>query len=117
MIKIYRINDYEWWATRTNIEDIILEWEKITGEEYDIEQEYPYPELCDLKKEGCWDEIGFVFGDTVIPLTQNPDSRKATVGDRSVIYGQYSRFISFKELIYRDYKDFTEPFCIACTEV
>lgn len=113
MIKVYRINDYEWWATKTGLEAIISEWEKITGEKY--EEDLPYPEECNLETDGLWNEIPYNFGDTVIPLIQNQN--KNTVGDRKMMFGEYCEYVSFKDVIEHHYKDFGKPFCIACTEV
>lgn len=52
-IKVYKMNDYEWWASKLSIEDTEAFYEKEIGEVNDLED----IEECDIDKEGMWWEL------------------------------------------------------------
>ena len=102
MLEVYKINDYEYWATRNGIQDIIKTWELETGETY--EEDSPYPEKCDIEVDGCW-----IAPHSVL----NPKK-----GDIKRVYGDTSYiFKSFEELINEYHPEFVDAFCIASSEI
>lgn len=113
MIEVYKINDYEYWATRNGIQDIIRTWESETGETY--EEDSPYPEKCDIEVDGCWDNIEGPIEDSRL-MHQNALAPKK--GDIKRVYGDiFYVFKSFEELINEYYPEFVDAFCIASSEI
>lgn len=111
-IKVYRMNDYEWYASKWDIEKT-NEWYCEQFEDNDIDD----IEVSDLDNDGMWwntvdkqdiDRLG--DADEIISEIGKPKA-----GDLMRKGSEVYKWITFREAIQFDL-DFTEPYCIACTE-
>ena len=100
-IKVYKMNDYEWWASKWD-KETTNEWYKIEiAEDNDLEEVTE----CDLDKDGLWDEIT----DDNSFLKENKGTNFRRIGS------QLFEWITFREAIEKNI-DFTEPYLIASME-
>ena len=115
-IKVFRLNDYEWWATKGELEDLI-EWyrENIDNSE-SVEEMLDEAKECNLDTEGVWYET---IDENDIKILGEHDEllNKNLTGFGSLKrYGSsICKLISFREAIGYDL-NFTEPYCIASSE-
>lgn len=119
-IKVFRMNDYEWWASKWD-KEATNEWYK---KEYGLEEEEnPLEEVkeCDLDQEGVWwltedkediEKLGDSDEIIGIEIIKGMHKRKVQFGDLQRRHGEVYKYVSFKEAIKKDL-DFEEPYCIA----
>jgi len=115
-IKVFRLNDYEWWATKGNLDDLINWYRENIDNSETYEEMLDEARECNLDTEGVWWETTNendikLLGENDEVRTKNPFA----FGSIKRIYGGICKYISFREAIKLDL-DFTEPYCIASTE-
>jgi hypothetical protein len=116
-ITVYKLNEYEWWASKLSIEETEAFYEKEIGEENDIED----IEECNIDKEGMWWEIETGTKEheeatlKLNGLSKWKQEKELTSGDLMNDDGTISKWITFREAIERS-GEYCEPFCIASTE-
>jgi len=117
-VKVYKMNDYEWWASKWDKErtnEFYLKEYELDEEENPVEEIEEY----DLDKEGMW-------WDTIDKQDReklgDADELIEKMDDGSIKFGSLMRrgievfkFISLREALER-HGDFEEPFCLASTE-
>lgn len=123
-IKVFKMNDYEWCASKWNIQ-MTNDWYK---EERGLtEEDNPLKEVseCSLDNDGMWCETvnrGDIekLGDSdelthyeVLP--NGTRKRKIIFGDLMRKDDSVYKYMSFRDAIALD-GDFTEPYCIASTD-
>lgn len=113
MLEVYKINDYEYWATRKGFQDIKTIWELETGETY--EEDSPYPEKCNIEVDGCWDSIDGPIEDSRLTPHSVLNPKKGDI--KRVYEDTFYIFKSFEELINEYYPEFVDAFCIASSEI
>lgn len=123
-IRVYRMNDCEWWASKWDIDKTLEFYLRLTGV---TEEENPLDEMieCDLDNDGMWMETNneedlekLGENDEVISVKQTNIEgilTKSNPGDIERRGECIFKFITFREAIQQD-KDFKEPYCIASTE-
>ena len=119
-IKVYRMDDYEWWASK---------WDKkrtndFFNEEYGTDNEVEDIRECDIDKEGMWWEttdikdIERLGGYEELISTEEVNGmtrRKTSFGDLIRKDGLVFKFTSFRDVL-KIQGDFEEPHMIATTE-
>lgn len=116
-IKVYKMNDYEWWASDLTAEETNAFYKKEIGEENSIEE----IEECDIDKEGLWwvlEPETEEHKKAMVALNGKHTTypgRNRKIGDLSNDNGTITKFISLRDAIERS-GEYTEPFCIASTE-
>lgn len=119
-INVYRMDDYEWWASK---------WDKeATNEyfncEYGNDNEVDGIEECNLFNEGLWvetkdkkdiEELGDSDEQTSYVMINGHRKRKLRPGDLMRRQDGVYKFISFADAIVSN-GDFEKPFMIATTE-
>lgn len=122
-IKVYKMNDYEWWASKWSIEKTNEYYKK----EYGLtEEENPTEEIeeCDLDKEGMWWEIDATeeeikaLGDKeeLIMIDMTSKRKRIAPGSLKRCGSDVYRYITLGEAITKENIYFVEPYCIATTE-
>lgn len=122
-IKVYKMNDYEWWASRLDPRETLDIYLKECGLE---EEDNPidYISECDIDKEGMWwqtesEEDLKTLGDLdeIVNYEEvnGRPRRRPKFGNLIRRYGEVFKYIPFREAIQRNgtYKD---PYMIASTE-
>lgn len=110
-ISVFKMNDYEWWASRLSIEETEKYYEKEIGEENEIED----IKECDIDKEGMWwdteDEKD------IKKLGENDECvhRPTEFGDLRKRDGEVYKYLPFRLALMKS-GEIKEPFCIASTE-
>ncbi|GEM_PF-1156375 len=119
-IKVYKMNDYEWWASKWDKQET-NEWYK---KEHGLsEQDNPIEEVVesDLDKEGMWWETEdkedikkLGDSDEIIgfEIVNGQHKRKVTPGDLIRKGNEVYKYITFREAIAKDIY-FKDPYCIA----
>lgn len=119
-VKVYRMDDYEWWASKWNKE----ETNNFFNEEYGTENEIEDVEEYDLDKKGMWyttnnpkdiEELGDSDEIISIEKVNGMIRRKAEFGDLMRRDGEVFKYMSFRDVL-RLNGDFENPFMIASTE-
>ena len=127
-VKVFKMNDCEWFATNLNLDDLYKWYLK----EYGLEPEdNPFDEIieCDLDNEGMWwylecdtDEHQMaLFREFIqnasIEERKNQCYKKGQIGEIKWFNccGAWGKKISFRDAIKLN-GYFTEPYCIACSE-
>ena len=117
-VKVYRMNDYEWWASRWDIEKTNKFYLKDTGLD---EEENPTEDIVELNidKYGMWAMTGDKedinkIGDSEEVMYKDQRG-KIHFGSLKRMGDEVFKYISFREAIGKDL-EFTEPYCIASTE-
>lgn len=119
-IKVYRMDDYEWWASKWDKEKT----NNFFNKEYGTENEIKYVEECDLDKDGMWyttnnpediEELG--DNDEIISIKKanGMTKREVAFGDLMRRDGEVFKYMSFRNVL-KLYDDFKDPFMIASTE-
>jgi hypothetical protein len=119
-IKVYKMNDYEWWASNLSAEETNAFYKQEIGEENDLED----IEECDIDKDGMWwtlDQESKEYEEIQIEFIRtNGENIKMLKQDRS--FGDLTKsgcdilkYIPLREAIER-IGEYTKPFCIASTE-
>lgn len=124
-IKVYKMNDYEWWASKLNKRETLDFYLKETGLD---EDENPLEDIieCDIDTEGMWWETKDIEdieklgdADEIISYEtiDGKKVRKTKFGDLTRMFGsgEIHKFISFREAIEK-MGEYTEPYEIASTE-
>jgi len=122
-IRVYQMNDCEWWASKLDKRATLNFYLKETCL---TEEENPIEEVreCDIDKEGMWWETDdpedierLGDADEVIGTKEvnGMTVREIQLGNLMRIDGQIYKFIPFREAI-KKYRDYKEPYMIACTE-
>jgi hypothetical protein len=118
-IKVYKMNEYESWASKLSAEET-NEWYNKNIDENDIED----VKLCDIDKEGMWyltedpkDVERLGDSDEIIgfEVVNGMRKRKVQFGDLMRRCREVYKYISFREAIQKE-PNYTEPYCIATTE-
>lgn len=113
-IKVLKMNDYEWYATKWSIEET-NKWYKENIAENDIED----IGICDLDKHGVWcpteDEKDIEKLKDTDKVIRIDDEHKLMFGNLIKMDGEVYKYISLREAILKN-ADFREPYCIASTE-
>jgi lysyl-tRNA synthetase class II len=116
-IKVYKMNDYEWWASDLSAEETNELYKQEIGEENDLED----IEECDIDKEGLrWNlESGTKEHEEAVRklngLVCTGNAGNNAFGDIVNNGGNISIYISLREAIEKS-GEYKEPFCIASTE-
>lgn len=122
-IKVYKMNDYEWWASRLDPRETL----DIYLKEYGLEEEdnpIDYISECDIDKEGMWWQteseqdlktLGDLDEIVNYEEVNGRPRRKPKFGNLIRRYGEVFAYIPFREAIERSgpYKD---PYMIASTD-
>ena len=123
-IRVYQMNDCEWWASKLDKRATLNFYLKETCL---TEEENPIEEVreCDIDKEGMWWETDDPedierLGDAdeiieFVKINGQTRSKVLQLGNLQRIYGKVFKLISFREALEK-HGDFTEPFCLASTE-
>lgn len=122
-IKVYKINDYEWWASKLDKRKTLDFYLKETGIE---EEENPLEDIteCDINQEGMWWETNdktdierLGDSDELIHYEDTPRGKVKTpkFGDLWRLGSEIYKFTSFREVIEK-IGEYNEPYMIACTE-
>lgn len=116
-IRVYKMNDYEWYASKWSIEDT-NEWYKKEFVLDDDENPIDEIRVCNLDEEGVWMET--TNEEDLKEIGDNDEIGNVVLGKPN--FGDLKRenssiwkYISFREAIQSDL-DFEEPYCIATTE-
>lgn len=119
-ITVYKINEYEWWASKWGIKETNEYYKK----EYNLnEDENPTEKIitCNLDKNGLWVEttdekdlgkLGKL--DELISCKRYPNGkvkRNVKVGDLMRSGGKVKKYITFREALLLSI-DFNEPYCL-----
>lgn len=110
-ISVFRMNDYEWWASKLSIEETEKYYEKEFGEENQIEDILE----CDIDKKGMWWETE--DEKDIKDLGENDECvhKPTELGDLMSRNGEVYKYIPFR-LALMKIGEIKEPFCIASTE-
>lgn len=119
-VTVYKMNDYEWWASKLSVEETEKFYEEEIGEENDIED----IKECDIDSEGMWWET-----ENQADIERLGDAEE--IISYATIYGQETPKVSFGNLMRREgevhkyiplrialmkYGEVKDPFCLATTE-
>lgn len=119
-IKVYKMDDYEWWASKLDKD----ETNDFFNEEYGNDNDVDEVRECDLDNEGMWystddpkDIEALGDSDEIISIEKvdGMTRRKTAFGDLMRRNGQVYKFMSFRDVL-KMHGDFKEPFMIASTE-
>lgn len=116
-VKVYKMNDYEWWASKLSPEETEAFYNRETGEVNDFDE----IRECDIDSEGLWwtFEPGTKEHEEALIKLNGLDRWQQgvnrTSGDLINKGGDIQEWISFREAIERS-GEYTEPYCIASTE-
>lgn len=122
-IKVYKMNDYEWWASMLDKRATLDFYLKETGLD---DEENPIEDIreCDIDKEGMWwetereEDIKRLGGNHEIVSYKTINGRKVRKprpGNLMRLGGEVFKFISFREAIQKN-GEYREPYLIASTE-
>lgn len=111
-IKVYKMNDYDWVASKWDIEK--------TNEYYSEEFDDNHIECvaeCDIDKDGMWYETTNKADIEMIGDSDGIMSKAigCTIGDLMRRDSEVYKFTSFRQVL-EESDDFTEPYVIATTE-
>lgn len=120
-IKVYRMDEYEWWASTWSEEDT----NKFFNEFYGTDNSVEDIEECNLEEIGMWiettdkediEKLGEA-SELVSVIDSDKKIKDIEYGALRRRYGAVWKYISLKEAL-KKYKeeDFKEPFCIASME-
>jgi len=116
-IKVYKMDEYNWVATKWNLEDTLKWYEDL--EEIDdkfTKEDIKNIQECNLETDGMWWEATEKdiekLGDKE-ELCFNPN--ELTFGDIKYINFEVCKYISLRQALEYD-GDFSEPYIIASTE-
>lgn len=108
-IKVFKMNDYEWWASRLSLEDT-NDWYNKNVAENDIEE----VKICDLDSTHMW--YPTTDKDDIETIRENDSVGTGDdIGDLKRDNNEIYKLISLRTAIQFDL-DFKEPYCIASTE-
>ena len=122
-IKVYKMNDYEWWASKLSIQETLDFYLKETGLD---EEENPLEDIkeLDIDKEGMWwqtdaeedlERLGEHDELVNYETVRGRRIRKPKPGNLMRSGGEVFIFISYREAIQRN-GEYKEPYMIASTE-
>ena len=122
-IRVFKMNDYEWWASKWDMKRT-NEWYK---KEHGLsEEDNPLEDIreCNLDTEGMWwetedkediERLGDHDEIISIEKINGMTKTKATFGNLQRKYGEVYKFISLREAVEKD-MNFKVPYCIGSTE-
>lgn len=119
-IKVYKMNDYEWWASKLSIEETAKFIENEIRRENDLDD----VKECDLDKDGMrWptedradlDRLGDADEIIGFEIINGQTKRKVGFGDLMRSEGKVYKYIPLRLALLKS-GEYTEPFCIAATE-
>lgn len=119
-VKVYRMDDCEWWASKWNEE----ETNKFFNEEYGTENEIEDVKECNMDKDGMWyttnnpkdiEELGDNDEIMSIEKVNGMKKRKVAFGNLMRRDGEVFKYMSFRDVLKLN-GDFENPFMIATTE-
>lgn len=123
-IKVYKMGDHEWWATKWSLKDTYNYYVKeyrLSETDTDIRE----VTKCNIDEEGMWRETRDAedikkLGDSdevvKVEVVNGQTRKKRQFGD--LLRGEDERifkFVPFREVL-RDHGNITEPFCLATLE-
>ena len=113
--KVYKMNEYDWWATEENMTEAVEEYQKYIGENGICED----ARECCLDNEGMWnpctDQKKLIeFGDYDESISRDPETMKTLFGSMMRRYGDVYEFKPFREVL--KVESVKEPCVIATTE-
>lgn len=116
--KVYKMNDFEWWASNLSKEETLQFYLKYTGVSED--ETYPVEDIteCDLDTEGQY--IQFEDKEKIkefesTGLTELKIQENNGFGSILKTSGEYYIKVPFREAI-KGFKETDEPYCTASTE-
>lgn len=118
-LKVFKMNEYEWWVTKGYAEDLNDLYNEHIADN-DIED----VSLCDLDKEGMWyltndskDITRLGDSDEIIgfEVVNGQHRRKVKFGDLMRKDDEVYKYISFRDALAKE-PTYTEPYCISTTE-
>lgn len=121
-INVYKMNDYEWWASKWNVNDTNEYYKKEYGltEEENTTEEI---EECDLDKEGMWWETNAIEDIETLGDNEEYTLYDTSIKGKRILPGSLKRcgsdvyrYITFREAITKENIYFVEPYYIATTE-
>lgn len=125
-IKVFQMDDYEWWAIKGDIEELVDWYRENIDNSYSVEKMIDEAKECDIDTEGMWwatenpadiERLGD-YDEIVSYETLNGRKiRKPKFGNltRMSGSGEIYKFISFRDAIEKS-GEYTEPYMIASTE-
>lgn len=108
-IKVYKMNDCEWWASKLNREDT----NNFYNKEYHGDNELYEVEECDIDNSCMWTET--LNQEDIDALGDSDEIRKGGIGDLMRRDSSIFKMVTFREAL-GDYKEYIEPFMLATTE-
>ncbi len=118
-IKVYQLNDCEWYATKGNLEDLINWYRDNIDDSLTYEEMLDEAKECDLDNKGMWwiteDEENLKLIGTSDELINKDENNNLQFGSLMRFGNEVFKYISFRQAIECDL-EFTEPYCIASTE-
>ena len=123
-IKVYKINDYEWWVNKDGPEEMICWYRENIDDSLTYEEMLEEVVECDLDNEGMWykatdksdiEKLGDNQELIGFEITEGVYGRKVQFGNLMMKDEEVYKFIPYREAIKFDL-DFTEPYNIASTE-
>lgn len=119
-VKVYRMDDYEWWASKWDKEDT----NNFFNEEYGTDNDLDEIRECDLDKNGMWyttnnsediERLGDSDEIISIEKVNGMTKRKVAFGDLMRKDREVFKYMSFRDVLKLN-GDFEKPFMIASTE-
>lgn len=123
-IKVYKMNDYEWWASKNGVDELICWYRENIDDSLTFEEMLEEVEECDLDKDGMWyittdkadiEELGDCDDLIGFEIINGMHKRKVQFGNLMRKGEEVYKFIPYREAIKFDL-DFKEPYNIASTE-
>lgn len=118
-IKVYQLNDCEWYATKGDLEDLINWYRDNIDDSETYEEMLEEAEECDLDNEGMFwqteDEEDLKRIGTADELINKDENNNLQLGSLMKFGNEIFKYIPFRQAIEYDL-DFKEPYCIASTE-
>lgn len=122
-IKVYKMNDYEWWASKLNKRETLDFYLKETGLD---EDENPLEDIieCDIDNEGMWwltediedlEKLGDNDEIVSYKIVHGRRIKKPEPGNLIRRSREVYKYITFREAIEKN-GEYEEPFCIASTD-
>lgn len=123
-IKVYKMNDYEWWVSKNGVEELICWYRENIDDSFTYEEMLGEVKECNLDKEGMWWETKDIkdiekLGDyeelISVEKVNGITRRNVSFGDLIRKGDEVYKFIPYREAIKNDL-DFKEPYMIATIE-
>jgi hypothetical protein len=120
-INVYRLNEYEWWATKLSL-GAFIGWYDKNIETIDDPAMIEDITICDIEKDCMYDTGSITFEDEAqygkAVLKKETEryapTAKQKLGNVVFMHGELMKYVTFKTVLEQGYKN--EPFMICGTE-